>query len=157
MRSYLDDDSSHYLIKEKVETIVKHITACIAKIDVSEFDFRIGKCQTIDSVRSILCLINTILELIAQNALQREWGNFPFANWNGICWGLQLRLVQLIKIHFLPHLESFMCKHNFWKQIFINCTSCNGSPQQIPFQFANGKFPHSRCRAFWARTVSFLF
>ena len=21
----------------------------------------------------------------AQNALQREWGNFPFANWNGIC------------------------------------------------------------------------
>ena len=21
---------------------------------------------------------------IAQNPLQREWGNFPFANWNGI-------------------------------------------------------------------------
>ena len=36
------------------------------------------------------------------------------------------------------------------KCIFINCTSCNGSPQQIPFQFANGKLPHSRCRAFWA-------
>ena len=56
MMSYLNDDSSHYLIKEKVETIVKHITACIAKIYVSEFDFRIGKYQTIDSVRPILLL-----------------------------------------------------------------------------------------------------
>jgi len=36
------------------------------------------------------------------------------------------------------------------KCIFINCTSCNGSPQQIPFQFANGKLPYSRYRAFWA-------
>ena len=36
------------------------------------------------------------------------------------------------------------------KCIFINCTSCNESPQQIPFQFANGKLPHSHCRAFWA-------
>ena len=31
--------------------------------------------------------------LIAQNALQREWGNFPFANWNGIFWGLPLQHV----------------------------------------------------------------
>ena len=44
--------------------------------------------------------------VIAQNALQREWGNFPFANWNGICWRLPLQLVQLIKMPFLPHLES---------------------------------------------------
>ena len=36
------------------------------------------------------------------------------------------------------------------KMNFINCTSCNGSPQLIPFQFANGKLPHSYCRAFWA-------
>ena len=36
------------------------------------------------------------------------------------------------------------------KCTFINCTSCNRSPQQIPFQFANGKLPHSCCRAFWA-------
>ena len=36
------------------------------------------------------------------------------------------------------------------KCIFINGTSCNGSLQQIQFQFANGKLPHSRCRAFWA-------
>ena len=36
------------------------------------------------------------------------------------------------------------------KCIFINCSSCNVSPQQIPFQFANGKLPHSCCREFWA-------
>ena len=36
------------------------------------------------------------------------------------------------------------------KCIYINYTSCNGSPQQIPFQFANGKLPQSRCRGFWA-------
>ena len=36
------------------------------------------------------------------------------------------------------------------KFIFMNCTCCNGSPQKITFQFANGKLPHPRCRAFWA-------
>ena len=40
------------------------------------------------------------------------------------------------------------------KCIFINCSSCNGSLQKIPFQFANGKLPHSRCKAFWAMTAS---
>ena len=54
----------------------------------------------------------------AQNALQREWGNFPFANWNGIFWGLPLQLIQLIKIHFLPHFESFMWERNFEKIFF---------------------------------------
>ena len=46
----------------------------------------------------------------------------------------------------------FHIKDSKWgrKCSFINCTSCNGSPQQIPFQFTNGKVPHSRCRAFWA-------
>ena len=39
------------------------------------------------------------------------------------------------------------------KCIFINCTSYNGSPQQIPFQFANGKLPHSCCRAFWVMNL----
>ena len=54
--------------------------------------------------------------------------------------------------------ESFLFKFPFshkrlqWgrKCIFINCISCNGSPQQIPFQFANEKLPHSHCKAFWA-------
>ena len=55
---------------------------------------------------------------IAQNALQWEWGNFPFANCNGICWGLPLQLVQLINIHFLPHLESFMWEWKFEKIFF---------------------------------------
>ena len=35
------------------------------------------------------------------------------------------------------------------KCISINSRSCNGSHQQIPFQFANGKLPCSCCRAFW--------
>ena len=43
------------------------------------------------------------------------------------------------------------------KCIFINCTSCNESPQQIPFQFANGKLPHSCCRAFWAVSILVIF
>ena len=55
---------------------------------------------------------------IAHNALQRQWGNFPFANWNGICWGHPLQLVQLMKIHFLPHLESFMWERKFEKKFF---------------------------------------
>ena len=46
----------------------------------------------------------------------------------------------------------FHIKDSKWgrKCIFINCKSCNGSPQQISFQFANGKLPHSRCRVFGA-------
>ena len=36
---------------------------------------------------------------------------------------------------------------------FINCISSNRSPQEIPFQFANGKVPHSRCIGFWAFTA----
>ena len=33
---------------------------------------------------------------------------------------------------------------------FYQLKSCNGSPQQITFQSADGKLPHSCCRAFWA-------
>ena len=57
-------------------------------------------------------------EDISQNALLRKWDNFPFANWNGICLGLPLQLVQLMKIHFLPHLESFMWERKFEKKFF---------------------------------------
>ena len=39
------------------------------------------------------------------------------------------------------------------KYIFMNYVSCNGSPQQIPLQFANGKLPRSCCRAFWTQTI----
>ena len=48
--------------------------------------------------------------------------------------------------NFLSHI-----KDSKWdrKCISINYTSYNGSPQQIPFQFANEKLPDSRCRAFW--------
>ena len=41
------------------------------------------------------------------------------------------------------------------KYIFMNYTCCNGSPQKIAFQFANGKLPRSRCRAFWAMSDIF--
>ena len=56
---------------------------------------------------------------------------------------------------FLKNLFSnfrFHTKDSKWsrKCIFINCTSCNRSPKQIPYQFANGKLPNSHCRAFWA-------
>ena len=55
---------------------------------------------------------------LAQNPLQREWSNFPFANWNGISQGLPLQLLQLIKVHFLPHLVSFMWEQKFEKKEF---------------------------------------
>ena len=56
---------------------------------------------------------------------------------------------------FLKNFFSNFCSHikdSKWgrKCIFINCKRCNGSSQQIQFQFANGKLPHSRYRAFWA-------
>ena len=48
-------------------------------------------------------------------------------------------------LDFRPHI-----KDSKWgkKYIFINCTSYNGSPKQIPFQFAMGNCPITV--AFWA-------
>ena len=43
------------------------------------------------------------------------------------------------------------------KCIFINCTSSNKSPQEIPFQSANRKMPHSRCRAFWVKKARLVY
>ena len=52
----------------------------------------------------------------------------------------------------------FTCKFSFpiWECIFMNCTYCNESPQQIPFQFANGQLPHFCCRAFWPKPTRLL-
>jgi len=88
----------------------------------------------------------------AQNALQREWGNFPFANWNGICWGLPLQLVQLIKIHFLPHLESFMWERKFEKNFFKKnpIQPPNGALLIFKLPFPNGSYCNEVCRALWA-------
>ena len=58
-----------------------------------------------------------VVQHMAQNALQREWGNFPFANWNGICWGLLLQLVQLKKVHFCP-IGIFHVRTEIWKESF---------------------------------------
>ena len=65
---------------------------------------------------------------LAQNALQPEWGNFPFAIWNGICWGLPLQLVNLIKVHFLPHLESFILERKFEKVLYNTLMGCSSFP-----------------------------
>jgi len=94
----------------------------------------------------------SVLWHLAQNALLRECGKFPFANWNEICWGLLLQLVQLIKIHFLPHLESFIWKQKFEKNFFKK------SPTQPPnwvlpickLPFPNGSYHSGVCRALWA-------
>ena len=88
----------------------------------------------------------------AQNALQREWGNFPFANWNGICWGLPLQLVQLMKIHFLPHLESFMWERKFEKKFFKKSPiqPPNGVLLIFKLPFPNGSYRNGVCRALWA-------
>ena len=90
---------------------------------------------------------------IAQNALQWEWGNFPFANWNGICWGLPLQLVQLIKIHFLPHLESFMWERKFEKKFFkkSHIQTPNGVLLIFKLPFPNGSYRNGVCRALWAK------
>ena len=93
----------------------------------------------------------------AQNALQQEWGNFPFANWNGICWGLPLQLVQLIKIHFLPHLESFMWERKFEKEFFKKSPiqTPNGVLLIFKLPFPNGSYRNRVCRALWALSWSF--
>ena len=63
-----------------------------------------------------------------------QWGTFArmLCNWNGvfasfangscrkgICWILSLCHAEFIKIHFLPHLESFMWERIFEKNFFL--------------------------------------
>ena len=118
------------------------------------------KCLWIGSseVNDVLMFINRSQQWeinITQNALQREWGNFPFANWNGICWGLPLQLVQLIKIHFLPHLESFMWERKFEKKFFkkSHIQTPNGVLLIFKLPFPNGSYWNGVCRALWAWTL----
>ena len=91
----------------------------------------------------------------AQDALQWEWGNFPFANCDGICWGLLLQLVQFIKIHFLPQLESFM-----WKRIVENkffekypIQPPNGVLPICKLPFPNGSYCNGVFKALWTLSV----
>ena len=95
---------------------------------------------------------NKSQSVIAQNALQREWGNVPFANWNGICQGLLLQLVQLIKVHFLPHLESFMWERKFEKKFFkkSHIQTPNGVLLTFKLPFSNESYRNGACRALWA-------
>ena len=90
---------------------------------------------------------------LAQNALQPEWGNFPFAIWNGICWGLPLQLVNLIKVHFLPHLESFILERKFEKINFKKhpIQPPNGVLSICKLLFPNGSYRNGVCRGLWAK------
>ena len=101
-------------------TLAPKLANCSTLHDSSHFQSRIGSkgFHWPQLTLVILKWMYSTLHDLAQNALQREWGNFPFANSNGICWGLLLKLVQLIKIHFLPHLESFMWEWKFKKNFF---------------------------------------
>ena len=60
-----------------------------------------------------------------------EWGNFPFANWNGIFWGLPLQLVQLMKIHFCP----------IWKLLCENGNLKRNFSKKVPYNPPMGCFP----------------
>ena len=59
------------------------------------------------------------------------------------------------------NLFSNFCLHikdSKWgrKCIFMNCASCNRSPQQIPLRqlpFVNETKPHYYCTAFWAKST----
>ena len=101
-----------------------------------------------------ICITICFVPDTAQNALQQEWANFPFANWNGISWGLLLQLAQLIKIHFLPHLESFMWEQKFEKKFFKRnyIQTPNGVLLIFKLPFPNGNYCNGVCRALWART-----
>ena len=73
-----------------------------------------------------------------------------FANGEHPIRGLYRIFFEIFFSNFRSHIKD--CK---WgrKCIFMNCASCNGSPQQIPLRqlpFANEAKPHSHCRGFWA-------
>ena len=111
------------------------------------------KCLWIGSseVNDVLMFINRSQQWeinIAKNALQREWGNFPYANWNGICWRLPLQLVRLIKMHFLPHLESVIWERKFEKKNIqkINYTTPQWGASICKLPFPNESYRNGVCR-----------
>ena len=61
--------------------------------------------------------------------------------------GLYMTFFEIFFSNFRSHIKDSKWGRNC---IFINSKSCNRSPQEIPFQFANGKLPHSCFRAFQA-------
>ena len=99
------------------------------------------------STMEIACYFAALLD---RSALQTPIWKRQFANGKHPIGGLYRTFFEFFFFfNFHSHVKD---SKQGRKCIFINCTSCNRSPQQISFQFANGKLPHSRCRAFWART-----
>ena len=63
-----------------------------------------------------------------------------------------LQLVQLIKIHFLLHLESFMWELKFEKKFFKKSPiqPSNGVLSICKLPFPNGSYHNGACSALWA-------
>ena len=107
------------------ENSLTSIFCNVLKIEVSIFP---------DPLFSTFYISNCIL---AKNALQQEWGNFPFANWNGIFEDFRYSLYNWQKYIFCP-IWNLLCengnlKRNFSKKVLYN-------PPMGCFPFANYHF-----------------
>ena len=92
----------------------------------------------------------SFIAIITQSALQIPLRQLPFENGSLQMGSTPLEsCIGLFLKNFFSNFRSYI-KDSKWgrKCTFIDCISCNGSPQQIPFQFVNGILHHSRCRAF---------
>ena len=65
---------------------------------------------------------------------------------------LLLQLAQLIKVHFLPNLESFMWERKFEKSFFKKSPlqPPNGALLIFKLPFLNGSYRNGVCKALWA-------
>ena len=74
----------------------------------------------------------------------------------GVYRGLLTQLTQLIKIHFLPHLESFMCEQKFEKKFFKKSPiqPPNGVLSVCKQLFPNGSCRNGACRALRAKRAA---
>ena len=72
---------------------------------------------------------------INKNTFSASFGNGSWRNL--ICWGHLLRLALLMKIHFVPHLESFMFERKFERKFFKKVLY---NPPMGCFSFTNYHF-----------------
>ena len=91
------------------------------------------------------CLMELCLECSATGM-----GQFPICKLKWDLLRTSVTACTLIKIHFLPHLESFMWerKKNFFKTSHIQTS--NGVLLIFKLPFPNGSYRKGVCRALWA-------
>ena len=79
-------------------------------------------------------------------------GQFPICKLKWDFQGLPLQLVQMIKMYFLPHLESIMWERKFEKKFFKKSLihPPNGVLPICKLPFQNGSYRNGVCRALWA-------